>query len=388
MLLLPLRIRYWRLVAVAITMGLWASSAQAVLQVYEGFDYPDTTSIVGGNGGGGWSDSWAKPGGGVSTETATTPGLTYQTVPVTGNKATLAGQQTTGAGNSSFNFRSMNSTFGADGTTTWISMIGQRTGVKSGTDGVGDTASYQRVFGLHFFGGGTATANERFSIGELSSVATVDDVDTWALNIFNTDPNLAVVAPSAVPVDQLSFLLVRVDYGVGELADNAYLWANPNLAAGEPAIGTAQATLLNRNLDFDRLRASAGGSLGTTGEIAAASGLIDEIRIGTNFASVIGTGLIPGDVNGNGIADVNDYNVIRTHFQMTGAARTDGDLNGDGLVNLVDFRLWKASRTAGAGALDVDFESLGSVPEPSALVLMILGAIASAVVRRSRNESA
>jgi hypothetical protein len=159
---------------------------------------------------------------------------------------------------------------------------------------------------------------------------------------------------------------------------------NPNLAGGEPSIGTAHASLLNRNLEFDRVRLSAGGSLGTTGESAAASGLLDELRIGNTFASVIGVGLIPGDVTGNGIADISDYQVIRNHFNMTSATRVDGDLSGDGRVNLVDFRMWKASRTAGAGSAVFD-ESFGVVPEPSSCALLLMTcSAASAGIRMRR----
>jgi hypothetical protein len=209
------------LAAAIVSSAIWASSAVAELKVYEGFDYPDTTSIIGGNGGGGWSDVWAKTGNTASSETATSPGLTYQTIPATGNKLTLVGQQAAGTGNSSFSFRSFPSDFGTDGTTAWISVMGQRTGDKSGTDGVGDTPSYQRVFGAHFFNAGTTTTDERFSIGELSSAAAIDDVDRWGLNIFNSDPLLAVVAPSTTPINQQAFLLVRVDFNAGTLTDNA-----------------------------------------------------------------------------------------------------------------------------------------------------------------------
>lgn len=371
------------LVVAAMSLAILSSTASAQLKVYEGFDYPNATSIVGGNGGGGWSDVWAKTGNSASSETATTPGFTYQTLPATGNKLTLVGQQAAGTGNSSFSFRTFQTDFGTDGSTAWISLIGQRTGNKSGTDGAGDTASYQRVFGAHFFNSGIATTDERFSIGELSSAAAIDDLDRWGLNIFNADPLLATVATSSTPIDQQSFLLVRIDFSAGALTDNAYLWVNPNLAAGEPSVGTAHASLLNRNLEFDRVRLSAGGSLGTTGEIAAASGLLDELRIGTTFASVIGVGLIPGDVTGNGIADISDYQVIRNHFHMTGASRADGDLNGDGRVNLTDFRLWKVSRTAGAGSGLFD-ESFGAVPEPSTCMLLLVTCCLLPIGNRTR----
>jgi hypothetical protein len=124
--------------------------------------------------------------------------------------------------------------------------------------------------------------------------------------------------------------------------------------------------------------------LGTTGEIAAASGLLDELRIGTTFSSVIGVGLIPGDVNGSGIADASDYQVIRNHFNTSGASRAQGDLSGDGRVNLVDFRLWKENRAAGAGGL-FD-ESFGAVPEPSAGLMLLLACCAAALSRSTRSR--
>ena len=163
-------------------------------------------------------------------------------------------------------------------------------------------ASYQRIFGISFFNAGTANTNERFSSASYRAARLLPDADMWALNIFNPAGTGETVS-STTPIDQQSFLLVRLDYGSGLLADNAYLWVNPNLGLGEPSIGSAQASLIGRNLEFDRLRVSAGGSNSSTeqpnGAILAASGLLDEIRVGNNFASVIGPGLIPGDVNGD-----------------------------------------------------------------------------------------
>jgi Dockerin type I domain len=373
----------------ALIVCCWAASASAALQVYEGFQYADGTSIVGQNGGGGWSNSWNATGTITgSTLNATAPGLTYPNLPALGNKLTIAGQQTaTGNANNGFLFRTFGAatTFGADGTTAWISMIGQRTGAKSGVQGVGGAASYQRIFGVSFFNAGTANTNERFSIGELSSSATVPDTDMWALNIFNPS-GAGEIQPSTTPIDQQSFLLVRLNYGAGALADNAYLWVNPNLSLGEPTIGSAQASLLGRNLEFDRLRVSAGGSNSSTeqpnGAILAASGLLDEIRVGTSFASVIGPGLIPGDVNGDFVINSNDYHIIRDNFQMASATRAQGDLNGDGFVNFTDFRIWKNNRSPGSGA-EVDFLG-GAVPEPASIAIVLIVFFAFSLKRFNR----
>jgi len=361
------------------------------LQVYDGFTYADGTNIVGQNGGGGWSNAWNATGLTGTTNSASTPGLTYAGVSAMGNKLTLAGQQTaTGNASNAFVFRTFGATttYGADGTTAWLSFIGQRTGTKSGTHGAGAAASYQRIFGISFFNAGTANTNERFSVGELSSSTAIADADMWALNIFNPT-GAGEVQSSTTPVDQLSFLLVRLDYGSGLLADNAYMWVNPNLGLGEPSIGSAQASLIGRNLEFDRLRVSAGGSNSSTeqpnGTIVAASGLMDEIRVGNTFASVIGPGLVPGDVNGDLVVDTNDYFVIRDHFQLTNVPRSQGDLNADGNVNFVDFRIWKNNRPPGSGSAD-EFLA-GLVPEPTSFALFMLAFAATCGRRLPRTLS-
>jgi hypothetical protein len=369
----------------ALVVASWTSSASAVLQGYEGFNYPDTTSILTQTGGGGWTDAWTKNGNEASTEIATAPGLTYSTLPVVGNKATLTGATAlTGNGASSFVFRNFNTNFGGDGTTTWLSFIGQRTGTKSGDHGVGSTPSYQRIYGISFFDNGIANTNERFNVGELSSSADVDDTDTWALNVFNPS-GPGTVVPTAVPVDQQAFLLVRLDYGSGPLSDNAYLWVNPNLALGQPSIGTANASLLSRNLEFDRLRISAGGS-SNANAIPTASGLIDEIRVGTTFASVTSASFVPGigDVDGDGDVDIDDYEIIRDNFQQPGTSRDDGDLNGDGIANLVDFRIWKDNRNVGPGGGSGTPVEGGNVPEPTGLAILLLGMSLTALTRRRR----
>jgi hypothetical protein len=76
-------------------------------------------------------------------------------------------------------------------------------------------------------------------------------------------------------------------------------------------------------------------------------------------------------VNGDLVVDINDYNLIRNNFQSTSATRAQGDLNADGLVNFADFRIWKNNRTAGSGAGDVFLD--GPVPEPTSMVLLLIG---------------
>ena len=86
--------------------------------------------------------------------------------------------------------------------------------------------------------------------------------------------------------------------------------------------------------------------------------------------------IVAGDVNNSGVADINDYIVIRNNFFGTNRTRSQGDLTSDGLVNFADFRNWKENRTAGSGASDEELLAGLGAPEPGSLALMVLGALA------------
>ena len=267
--------RFTFIVAIVAAAGLGSGSASAALLSYEGFSYDDATTIIGKTGGIGWANAWNKSGNANASENATQPGLTYPNMPVTGNKVTLLSQQNNAGstGNNVFTFRDPSTSFGTDNSTIWLSFLGQRTGSKAGTDGPGGTATYQRIFALAFFD----AATENFSIGELSA----DPADAWGLN-----PTTAVTntVHTTVPIDTQSMLLFKIDYGAAN-ADTGSLWVNPDLSLGEAGLGAPHATISD-NLTFNRIRISAGGSQ-NTGATLAASGVMDEIRIGTSFNDML-----------------------------------------------------------------------------------------------------
>ena len=154
-----------------LSAALFAKPAAATLISYEGFNYDDGTSIKTQTGGTGWSDAWADASS-TSTETATAPGLTYSTLSVLGNMAALAGQQNNSGSNggNAFMFRTVGTAQGADGTTVWLSFIGQRTGVKSsGGTTPPPTPIYQRLFGMSLYSG---TTTEKLAVGEVSAETT------------------------------------------------------------------------------------------------------------------------------------------------------------------------------------------------------------------------
>jgi hypothetical protein len=86
----------------------------------------------------------------------------------------------------------------------------------------------------------------------------------------------------------------------------------------------------------------------------------------------------PGDTNHNGFVEADDLDPIRLNWRQTGKAFAEGNLNGTGLVDFADFRIWKTGfLNSGSGSLaGVDLGFLGAaVPEPSAVCLLIIGAL-------------
>jgi hypothetical protein len=87
----------------------------------------------------------------------------------------------------------------------------------------------------------------------------------------------------------------------------------------------------------------------------------------TNVDFVIGNLPLPGDVNGDGIVDIFDVNLISAHWAESGPL---GDANHDGIVNIFDVNLVSANWTTTSGG-GGDASSLGesegpSVPAPAA----------------------
>ena len=97
---------------------------------------------------------------------------------------------------------------------------------------------------------------------------------------------------------------------------------------------------------------------------------------GASFgASILAGTSIPGDVNGDGIVNGLDLNLVATHWLQGGMRLTvPGDATGDGIVNGLDINLiatdWlqKIGGGAGSGA------NATAVPEPSTYLLALCGA--------------
>ena len=83
---------------------------------------------------------------------------------------------------------------------------------------------------------------------------------------------------------------------------------------------------------------------------------------------------LPGDANLDGRVDINDLTIVLANYNQTsGMSWSTGDFNLDGTVDINDLTIVLANynQTLGSG-------SVASVPEPSTVVLLGLGAMSLA----------
>ncbi len=247
-----------------------AVSAQASLIAYEGFDYASTPpgtdgnltasgGIEGLNGGFGFDGAWDEF---ASTSTFGTgnraTGIAGPSDFASGNRVaplsytdgnsnvlpTTGNQARTSFGLRSVATRQLDGTYGNDGDTVWLSFLAQ----------VFDTNAPNRWSGI-------ALGDNGGYFGKPNNAAN------WGFAF-----NGASVADSGVESGTAVFFLARIDYNAG--LDDITIWINPDLDS-EPTIASGTSTSQN---------------LGAFDEIILAgrySADYDEIRIGTEFSSVV-----------------------------------------------------------------------------------------------------
>ena len=170
-------------------------------------------------------------------------------------------------------------------------------------------------------------------------------------------------SPDSFLLDGATHLLVlKFELSATAASDKISLFFDPT-SKSEPS----GPTNILENVDFVL------GAFGSASfdNATGATTVLDEIRVGTEYVDVVPPDLpLPGDTNGDDLINLVDYQAIISHMNQPGARTlAEGDVNGDGRVTIADFRFWKARRNlGGSGAFDG-----GSVPEPSALLLLCTG---------------
>lgn len=265
-----------------------ARPAEAALLSYEPFDYTVGSDVLGQNGGGGWTGAWrahaggAVPVGSFVTGTGSLAGPSG--LPTQGNHAIMSGEFGT-----TQPARDYSDFAGTDGTRLYYSFIGQRLG-----NPVAAANEFPRGANAGLFDTTHPTRPERVGVGNSSNAAT----NAWSIIPEGSGANRVA---SSEAFSTLAWQVLRIDFvGDATTPDNAYLFINPDPAV-EPDISAAAAQSLGAfafsNTDF--VRAFVGN---TSGASPYAVMIIDEIRLGTDYAAMSSTQVVPEPVSSLAIA--------------------------------------------------------------------------------------
>ena len=224
---------------------LLTTAAHAASIATEQFIY-SAGAIAGLNGGSGFTSAW-RGGGSVGSV-----GQTYSGLATDGGGFVSSGEN-------SGNFRDLGTTYGADGTTIFVSLL------IAAQPGFGADNPHYAGFGLFDNG----DANERLYIGK-----TFLSTNYGFVRIGGSGAGGADNISSALVSTASTFFVARIDFLPGD--DTVSLFTNPTagLAAPDGTATTASVT----NFNFDRIRIATGFN--------TAAFKFDEIRIGTTYADV------------------------------------------------------------------------------------------------------
>ncbi len=276
------------MLAVCGLIGSGMRPATAALLSYEPFDYTVGSNVLGQTGGGGWVGAWrahaggAVPAGSFVTGTGSLVGPAG--LPTQGNHAIVSGEFGT-----TQPARDYAEVAGAAGSRLYYSYIGQRLGTP-----VVAANEYPRGANAGLFDTTHPTRPERVGVGNSSNAAT----NVWSIIPEGSGNNRV---GSTEPFSNLAWQVLRIDFvGDSSTPDNAYLFINPDPAV-EPDISAAAAQSIGAfdftNTDF--LRAFVGN---TSGSSPYAVLIMDEIRLGTDYAAMSSTQVVPEPAFGLAIA--------------------------------------------------------------------------------------
>jgi hypothetical protein len=191
------------------------------------------------------------------------------------------------------------------------------------------------------------------------------------------DPDIGVINENPLGTSWVDIPYTSLDeFGepesVGDLND---LVKNVSLSTAAPGEYTLE-VIGTGNGDFTIL-VDAGTNLTSSLDVISGTTTAGQRQMFTIMVSSAVTE-VPGDYNGNGTVDTADYVLWRKGGPLI------NEVDAPGVVNAADYTEWRArfgNAGSGAGA-----SAIGAVPEPTSLVLLILGA-AGGGVRRGQGRA-
>ncbi|MFZ4776784.1 MAG: PEP-CTERM sorting domain-containing protein [Terrimicrobiaceae bacterium] len=230
-----------------------SSDTSAQLLYYEGFDY-SSGSLSTQNGGTGFDNAWGTVGAGGSVNVQA-DSLLYGDLETSGGKAYL---QPTATGGATIT-RNLDTNYNSG--TVYVSFL---TNLDAGT----------RYFGLAL----DSSGSEMFLTGKPTTFGSTGD---WSLSNSTYLPGSPVSSGEAITLDTTALLVVRIDFNSSGTNERIRLYVNPTLET-EPV--SADIDLVTRSsISMNQIRLTAGYQIAGS---PSSQGWVDEIRIGTDFASV------------------------------------------------------------------------------------------------------
>jgi hypothetical protein len=289
--------------ALALIGAMLPQVAHAGLIAYEPFNYATGENLDSKTGGTGWTSSWGPklvPAGPAIPAAGAVIQAGSLTAPV--GLPTLGGHARMSAENGAFEMaRSFPNVSGTAGTNTWFSFLGQRIGSNAGGTNWPNNP-YPRGANIGLFDkdvvaqGGTAY--ERVGVGNSTTgnAADANHYDEWSLIPQGSGAAREGPVSHSPKWSELAWGVLRIEHvGDATVADNMWLWLNPDPLGGEPLTANADVTILSgdansrdiSNIDYIRpfLGAAQNATNAATSRPAAVM-LIDEIRLGTEWADM------------------------------------------------------------------------------------------------------
>ena len=181
-------------------------------------------------------------------------------------------------------------------------------------------------------------------------------------------------ADGIINYKDIDYVVAQIKAATGQSTVSGTSGTDPNLD-----VNGAFSTLLTRAAANPNVNVRADLSADINGDMA-----INKLDENELVQGILNTHY--GDANTDGVVNGIDLGILAGNFFNSGALWEQGDFNGDGVVNGVDLGILAGNFFAGAIAAQGSASPASSVPEPTSLAMLALGA--TALLSRRRREHA